>query len=178
MKYHRYYDVEEYLFDTVTWRFAEQGCLNAFDFFSIVRWKANRAISKVAARLLSKGHTDLHVAVNDLTSSIHRATGQREKLRVLIEDWGFRLPMASGILSVLYPEEFTVYDVRVCRVLGKYGSLTNRTKFESIWNGYEQYLDAVKEAAPSQLSLRDKDRWLWGRSAYEDLLAFIESPLA
>jgi hypothetical protein len=33
---------------------------------------------------------------------------------ILMRDWGLRLPMASAILTVLFPEEFTVYDQRVC----------------------------------------------------------------
>ena len=47
-----YYDLEAYLFGTVGPRFLNDGRLNAFDFFSIVIWKANRAKSKIARRLL------------------------------------------------------------------------------------------------------------------------------
>jgi hypothetical protein len=47
-----YYDLETYLFETVSPRFAEEHSLTAFDFFCIVIWKANRAKSKIARRLV------------------------------------------------------------------------------------------------------------------------------
>lgn len=47
-----YYYLEQYLFDVVSARFQTVGTLSAFDFFCIVIWKANRAKSKVAKRLL------------------------------------------------------------------------------------------------------------------------------
>jgi hypothetical protein len=51
----KYYYLEDYLFSEVRSRFHKQGYLSAEDFFCIVIWKANRAKSKVAARLLSMG---------------------------------------------------------------------------------------------------------------------------
>ena len=39
--------------------------------------------------------------------------------------WAFRLPTASAILTVLYPDVFTVYDRRVCKVLGAFDQLAN-----------------------------------------------------
>ena len=52
MDYVRYYDLESYLFEDVRQQFQSEGSLSAFDFFSIVIWKANRAKSKIAKRLL------------------------------------------------------------------------------------------------------------------------------
>ena len=43
LDYLRYYDLERYLFEDVHRRFHEEGSIGAFDFFSIVIWKANRA---------------------------------------------------------------------------------------------------------------------------------------
>ena len=34
-----------------------------------------------------------------------------------MRDWKLRLPTASAVLTVLYPEDFTVYDQRVCKML-------------------------------------------------------------
>lgn len=58
LDYLRYYDLEAYLFEDVRKRFQKEGVLSAFDFFSIVIWKANRAKSKVAHRLLKMAETD------------------------------------------------------------------------------------------------------------------------
>ena len=79
------------------------------------------------------------------------------------------VPMASAILAVLYPDEFTVYDTRVCDERGDFQWVQNRTKYDELWDGYAKYLAAVKAAAPGNLKLRDKDRWLWGKSFSEQL---------
>jgi hypothetical protein len=39
---------------------------------------------------------------------------------------------------------------------------------DSGWLDYEQYKAAVIENTPPHLCLRDKDRYLWGKSFYDD----------
>ena len=90
-------------------------------------------------------------------------------MKILIDHWGFMLPMASAILTILYPESFTIYDFRICEVLNDFDKLQNKTKCDSLWNGYESFVAAVKKVGPSEYSLRDKDRWLWGRSFCQQL---------
>lgn len=166
LDYLRYYDLEAFLFEDVHRRFHADGFLSAFDFFSIVIWKANRAKSKIAHRLLSKAEVDdLDVAVGNLSKSLFEAEAPRERLRILMEDWGLLLPMASAILTVLWPDDFTVYDVRACNQLGKFHQLANWTRFDRIWPHYEEFREAVHKAGPERLSLRDKDRYLWAQSS-------------
>ena len=82
--------------------------------------------------------------------------------------------MDSAILAMLYPDDFTVYDVRVCDTLGGFHNLGNRVNFENLWQGYQAFTRAVKESTPKELtSLRDKDRYLWGKSFYEQLIRDI-----
>lgn len=92
---------------------------------------------------------------------------------------GFRLPMASAILTVLFPDSFTVYDVRVCDVIHERGfnfhSLTGRKFSEGLWDDYMAYINAVSATAPKEYSLRDKDRFLWGKSFYEQLITDIKN---
>lgn len=116
--YRDLYGLENYLFSKVSARFTKTKTLSAFDFFCIVIWKANRAKSKVARRLLDAGFVDLPSAVAELARDIDRFPERKERFRVLIQKWRFRLPMASAILTVLYPDEFSVYDARVCETLG------------------------------------------------------------
>jgi hypothetical protein len=93
---------------------------------------------------------------------------------VLIEEWKFALPMSSAILTVLYPEEFTVYDYKVCNQLG-FPSLKNDYKFtEELWKGYRSYCMEVEAKTPKNLRLRDKDRYLWGQYSAEKLEADIK----
>jgi hypothetical protein len=173
--YARYYDLERYLFDEVSARYRKDGQLSAFDFFCIIIWKANRSKSRVAKRILAKGHSDLSTAVAALTISITNATDSKGRLKALIEDWGFRLPMASAILTVLFPEEFTVYDVRVCEVLGDFTDAQHKTKFDELWGRYSAYVARVRESGPAASALRDKDRYLWGKSFYTQLQKDIEN---
>ena len=167
--YCKYYQLESYLFDEVSPKFQQTNTLSAFDFFCIVIWKANRSKSKIARRLLDHGYSELQGAVTALMQQVAAAHPPKEKLRVFLEDWSFRLPMASAILTVLYPEDFTIYDVRVCDVLGDFHNINNKASFESQWLGYTEFLAAVKNLGPENLSLRDKDRWLWGKSFVEQL---------
>ena len=167
--YRKYYYLERYLFDEVAGRFGKAQQLNAVDFFCIVIWKANRAKSKVAERLLSQGFNDLDRAVSALTSAVARAQDDKARMKVLVADWGFRLPMASAILTVLYPKAFTVYDVRVCDVMGNFRNTQNRKPFDALWSEYQGYVAAVHKACAENYDLRDKDRWLWGKSFCEQL---------
>ena len=171
----QYYELEDYLFSVVSTRYAQSKTLTAFDFFCIVIWKSNRAKSKMAKRLMAKGHTNLDAAVASLLAELSEANDNRARLSVLIEGWGFQLPMASAILTVLYPEDFTIYDERVCDVLGDFKDAKNKSKFTSLWERYSAYVAAVKDAVPECSNLRDKDRFLWGKSFATQLQADIQS---
>jgi len=172
------YGLENYLFSKVSARFTKTKTLSAFDFFCIVIWKANRAKSKVARRLLDAGFVDLPSAVAELAHDIDKFPEPKERFRVLIQKWRLRLPMASAILTVLYPEEFSVHDTRVCEILGDFASLSDRVNFESLWDGYVTFVDRVHKVGPAGLSLRDKDRWLWGKSVAEQLTRDIATGFA
>jgi hypothetical protein len=179
--YQAFYDLERYLFETVRPRFAREGSLGAFDFFCIVIWKAERAKSLVARRLLaSPGVTDLESAVRRLTAALAEQLDARARLRHLLSA-GLRLPLASAILTVLYPLEFTVYDQRVCGQLPDGEALRrlgNQRRFDAVWEGYRAYVDAVRQAAPERFSLRDRDRYVWGKAFYEQLTGEIEKGFA
>ena len=66
--------------------------------------------------------------------------------------WAFRLPTASAILTVLYPDVFTVYDRRVCKVLGAFDQLANMKWSVELWREYRRFVDAVRTAAPSEFT--------------------------
>jgi hypothetical protein len=56
------------------------------------------------------------------------------------EDWDFYLPVASAILSVFWPDEFSIYNVRVCDQLGRFRGLGSKTAFRACeggkWNSF------------------------------------------
>jgi hypothetical protein len=177
--FRQFYDLESYLFDAVHSHFEKYGELSAFDFFCIIIWKANRAKSRIAKRLLERGYKDLDTAVRELTRGLAPQSPAKERLQYLVRKWGFYLPIASAILAVLYPDEFTIYDTRVCDTLkeicGKeFHYLGNLTNPDRLWKGYEDFRQQVKESAPGYPTLRDKDRYLWGKSFYDQLKGDIE----
>lgn len=173
-EFEKRYDEEAYLFGVVGPKFREMGRLRAYDFFLIVRWKANRAISKVARRVLSVGGPDLEKAVSQMTGEVFRARNARERFFILAKKWQLRLPMASALLTVLYPEDFTVYDLRTCNEIKGFHTLSGRKGAEELWSGYLAFKAAVERATPAHLSLRDKDRFLWARSRHNDLVLAIK----
>jgi len=169
MNYLKYYNLEDYLFSDVTNAFHERGYLTPEAFFAIVIWKTNRAKTAVK-RKLAKHDRNLTVAVADLTRAIGQAATDREKLRIFLEDWQFGLPMATAILTVLYPDRFTVYDVRVRNEVGIIKDFAGRT--DQIDRYFNEYLPKVAATTEAK-NLRDKDRYLWGKSAYEGLQKFL-----
>lgn len=77
--------------------------------------------------------------------------------------------MASVILTVLYPEDFTVYNIRVCNIINDFFNLGNITNFSKLWTCYLLYKRKMIDSSPKELSLRDKDRYLWGKSFCDQL---------
>ena len=170
----KYYNLESYLFGEVSKRYAKTKTVSTPDFFCIVIWKANRAKSKVAGRLLAKKpYKDLESAIGALVKEVSEETDMKGQLSILINGWGFRLPMASAILTVLFPDKFTIYDFRVCEVLNDFQRAEHLT-FEPLWKQYSGYIKQVSKIGQG-LSLRDKDRWLWGKSFISQLIKDIKN---
>jgi hypothetical protein len=116
----------------------------------------------------------LEAAADRFTRDLFEANSPEVRMFVAMETWGFYLPMASAILTVLWPEDFTVYDVRACQQLEEFkiGTFANLGKLstKALWPKYVKYCDAVNKAVPQYSSLRDKDKFLWGRSAARQLV--------
>ncbi|MFH0739881.1 MAG: hypothetical protein V1819_02155 [bacterium] len=166
MDYLKYYHLENYLFDEARKNFTEQHFLTPEEFFCIVIWKSNRAKTAIKKKLLRFG--DLDIKIKELTSQIYFASEPCAKLKILLKNWRFSLPMATAILTVLYPMDFTIYDVRVRHQL-------EQKEIYGVKAYFEKFLPAVKKIAKEKrLSLRDTDRYLFGKSFYEDLVKFLK----
>lgn len=174
LDWRRYHNLENYLRGSVHDNFQKNGSISASDFFCIIIWKANRAKSKIANNLC-KIEPDLELCCRRLTKLISQSTSHKKRLQILIEDYKFRLPMSSAILSVFYPEEFGVYDKRVCETLGQFNNLINTINFENLWIGYNDYIQAVRNFPPVKLNLVEKDHLLWGKSFHQQLKKDISS---
>ena len=54
--------------------------------------------------------------------------------------------------------------MRVCQVLKDFKDAQYKTQFDDLWKRYAEYICEVNAAVSGQRALRDKDRWLWGKS--------------
>jgi hypothetical protein len=158
-----FYWPEVELFPALQQRFAETGELDPLGFYAILDWKAARARTRHLERL-SDNPEGFTGAVAMIAAGLRSSAARRDRLVFLMQCWKFRLPTASAILAVLYPDDFTVYDVRVCDVLGDFGGLGDKAWSENLWSEYERYLAAVRNSAPPGTSLRECDRRLWSAS--------------
>lgn len=178
--YDKYYDLERYLFDEVGPSFRDKHFLSIEQFFLIVAWKN----PKFGIRRISQLREEN--AVREITEKIFSAGSPHERLAVLLKEesgqrrHGIKLATASAVLTVLYPEEYTVYDIRVRKQLRKRGLWSEDpddiTDDKDVVDKYFRvYLPKIKLLAQeSGLSLRDCDRALWAQDWYEDFKDFIK----
>ena len=66
--------------------------------------------------------------------------------------------------------------MRACESVGGFQKLGNLTKLDRVWEGYVEFVAAVR--ASEGPSLRDTDRHLWARLFAEDLRARIAAGFA
>ncbi|MGD0650263.1 MAG: hypothetical protein ABSA97_03835 [Verrucomicrobiia bacterium] len=169
MDYRKYYHLETYLLGEVVDRFRDTGELSLFDFHCILIWKANRAKNMHVKRLQRVRGQTYPESVACLVSALMQSPTPKERLRVLMRDWGFSLPTATAILTILYPEDFTVYDARVCGQLRRFKEWASRRFTDRLWDAYLEFKNQVVRATPARYCLRDKDRYLWGKSFYNQV---------
>jgi hypothetical protein len=168
-----YYDPENSIFPNLQETFAKTGKLDPLAFYVVLDWKSSRARTRHLWRLAAIGGS-FEAAVCDIAVMLAAAPSPEQRLGELLTRWKFQLPTATAILSVLYPEEFTIYDVRVCDALGRFHELDGKRWSSEIWLQYRKFVEAVKSEAPSNLSLRDCDRWLWGKDKQRVLQGELE----
>jgi len=165
-----YYWPETNLFSALAQDFAKTGQLHPEELYLILDWKASRARTHHVHRLTELAGS-FDKAASEIATDIWKADTPDQCLGVLMTKWGFLLPTASAILTVLFPDKFTIYDRRVCKALGDFDKLANWKWSDKLWQEYQRLIAAVQSAAPSGLSLRNCDRWLWGRDKREVMLA-------
>ena len=165
MNHIKYYNLEEYLFQDVGPRFRKTDTLSVEDFFCIVIWKANRAKTKIKKRLSAK--STLSGSVKELANDIVCSNNPEGKLEVMVKKWKFGLPMATAVLTVLYPEDFTVYDYRVREQL-KLDNVYGVKKY------FKYFLPAVRKYSEFRNeSMRETDKELLGKSFFDDLQKLV-----
>jgi len=166
----QYYDLESYLIEVVRPRFHRERSMNTHDFFCIVNWRSNNAKLRIAKRLINQ-FGDLHIAIKSISQALSNQNSSHFQRFEYLMGLGLRLPMVSAILTVLYPDVFTVFDFRVCSFpkLNHFAKLDQVKSVKKMWDGYQDYTSMVIANTPGWMALRTKDHYLWGRSFYEQL---------
>ena len=163
------YDLEGYLLGTVSQRFQTYATLSAHDFFAIVIWKSNRCKGRVKRGLQCTGTTP-----GELMRRVAAAPTNEERVSILTAITGIGLALASAILTVCYPDEFTVLDYRAWETLATLGAEGLPSRYPYDARECVAYCSACRSLAQSmEISLRDLDRALWARSWEGDLCAFV-----
>jgi len=163
-KYLKYYFLEDYLFDDVHKNFQKRGHLTPEEFFAIVIWKRNASRTKILNGIKKTGRT-----IREITSKISTAKTREQRLNALLSPKisGIHIAFASAILTVCYPNDFTVADYRAYASLKDFGEEVSGNPTIST-SAYFEYLDKCKKLAHRyNLSLRNFDRILWAKDFYE-----------
>ena len=164
------YHLEGYLFGTVWPRFVAQGTLSAYDFYAIVIWKSIRSKKRIRAGLAAAGKS-----AGDLMQEVRAAGTPEAKVETLLAVQGFGLPIASAVLSVCYPDRFTVLGYRSWRGLAEMAPDALPARYPATAAEYVRYCVACADLAKRLgLLLRDLDRALWAKSWELDLRALVD----
>lgn len=161
-----YANIEANLFPRIRERFEIDGSLDPIDLYAILAWKANRATGKHLKRL--EGAENFRLLAVKLGNALFEAKDSESRLSVVMsEPFKFRLPTATSILMVLFPNDFTVYDVRVCDSIGGFHGLKAHRYTKRLFPAYQRFKAEVIDKAPAGVSLREADHYHWGRSWLE-----------
>ena len=168
-------NLESYLFEKVGRHFRETGEISTEDFWLIILWKSNRSKNNTR-RALENYNASFDDAVKALASALFNKGSHKERLKELVIERGLGLAISSAILTVFYPDIFTIYDIRVCNQLGNFYKLKNCRSKGKFWDEYLKFVAAVKANTPGVQTLRDKDKTLWGLSLLADIKKELGSP--
>lgn len=161
-KYLKYYFLEDHLFGEVNKNFRKQGYLTPEEFFAIIIWKRNASKTKIQRGIKKSGKK-----IPRITTAISRAKTLEQKLNILTSFSGIGISIASAILTVCYPKDFTIADYRACASLKDFGEMVDGNPTVSP-DAYFDYINLCKKLAKKHgLSLRDFDRVLWAKDFYE-----------
>ena len=130
-----------------------RGTGSAADVHIISKWKSPRSSGRVRKNSAHEIEDAIRLAVSALTD--------RAALAVLVGLKGVDVPVASAVLSAIFPERFTIIDFRALEALG-----VKRPSPQIDF--YLEYLEHCRSLATTHgVSLRDLDRalWQWSSSA-------------
>jgi thermostable 8-oxoguanine DNA glycosylase len=104
-------------------------------------------------------------------SKVAECAGDEVRMKVLVEEVaGIGVPIASAILTVCYPDRFTILDYRAWEALFHFKKVESKSIPVDI-GSYFNYLGKCREMAREKnMSLRELDHALWGWSKRNSII--------
>ena len=166
-KYIQLYSLEDYLFSVVGPQIKNRGYLTFDDFYKIAMWKSARQKPKY---LQNKND------VESISRETFALADENEKMEKLCSLKGVGIPTASAILTIVYPENYAVIDIRCMEMLKELGYTIKKT---ITLNNWIKYLNIIRDIAKgNNITAREVDKalfamhreWLEGQN-YRNLYA-------
>lgn len=132
-----------------------RGHLTLLDLEAVCYWKSPRAIWHV--------RSNSPASVRSATRRALRTTNERARMETLTELRGVSVPMASALLTLLYPRRYGVIDIRVWQLLRELGTVTgSRTGVGLGVTDWLQFLDVLRGLSRGlSVSARQAERTLF-----------------
>jgi hypothetical protein len=159
------YDPENRVFPVIERNVKKGQELSYLDVLLIFKWKLGRVTEQNFEMIRDGGLKEINGAVKIAGGSDR---GEKIKaLKTLMKIKGIKLAMGTAILTVCYPDEFTIIDWRVLEVLGL---MPVDSPGWNVERYFDEYLPMVKEYSDIwDCTLRDADRALWGLSVRNNM---------
>ena len=126
----------------------------------VLKWKLGRVKASDASILL---HLD---AINIAIRLAGQSGKEVKSIKSLCGVKGIKLAVASAILTVCYPDKFTIIDYRVLGILQLKPEKADGWSAERYW---DVFVPAVNRLCRPGFSLREVDKALWGLSVYGNI---------
>ena len=151
--------------------------LSKHDLLLILKWKLGRIKDSNSETVADDNMATINQAVEDAGN----ANSDIQALKALVSVPGIGLAAASAILTVCYPEKFTIIDQRALETLDLFPSKLREDERKEYktddWSPadyVQEYLPKVRDCSQRwRRSLRDADRALWGLSVNQRVEAII-----
>ena len=144
---------ENYIFNVIGQEAKKRGYLYFNDFYEICMWKSARQ---------KKRYIKNKYIIEEKSKRAFAEKDPTRQMDILCELDGVRIPTASALLTVVYPESYAVIDIRCLEVLReKYGQKDYLGKSMSIKN-WRKYLILMQEwADENKVTTRELDMALF-----------------
>ncbi len=175
------YDPETRVFPMLARKAKEGQELSSLDVLLILKWKLGRIKNDNSKTVAVGKMKEINQALKDACKADRK--GKIDALTALSKIPGIGLATATAILTVCYPDEFTIIDQRVLEILDLFPSRLAKDEQKNKYSTdnwtpedyVDEYLPKVKGCSESwDCTLRDADRALWGLSVYKRIEEVID----